>query len=317
MHRRNLQAPFVPPTDESAAGQNVAKSPRQEAASYSRPGAIATLVLLLPTLPWLALGPSPATPHNDDADARQIVERSLVSIRRDFEAASQFECSERDQDAKGSRTYRDLMIDGSEYQQLIAVNDKPLSHERQAQEAQKLREETARREKESREARARRIAKFQADQKRDHDLLAELTKAFNFKLGGADHLGGHEVYVLHAEPRPGYHPINRDTQVLTGMKGTLWIDQKSLQWVKVEAEVTRPVAIEGFMARVEPGTRFELERMPVAPGIWLARHFSMKSHSQVLYLFPHRKSEEETYSDYRRISFSTSTTESQPQSPRP
>ena len=298
--------------NETAPAHNGTTSSRFPARSCRTLSAIAGLALLLPALPWLALGRSPATPEKDDADARQIVERSLGPIQRDFEASTQFECSERDQDAKGSKTYRDLMIDGSDYQQLIAINGKPLSRERRAQEAQKLRAETARREKESREERAQRIAKFQADQKRDHDLIAELTKAFDFKLAGVDHLGGHEVYVLHATPRPGYQPINRDTQVLKGMKGTLWVDQKSLQWVKVEAEVTQPVSIEGLMARVEPGTRFELEKMPVAPGIWLARHFAMKSHSRILYLIPHHKAEEETYSDYRRISSFASTTEPQP-----
>jgi|SRR5689334_3002139 len=317
MHRENFQAPLVAATNEAAPAQNGTTSSRLPARSRRKLSIVAGLVSLLPALPWLTSGRSPATAQKDDADARQIVERSLVPIRRDFEAAPQFECSEHDQDAKGSRTYLDLMIDGSDYQQLIAINDKPLSREKRAQEAQKLRDETARREKQSREERAQRIAKFQADQKRDHDLIAELTKAFDFKLAGVDHLGGHEVYVLHATPRRGYHPISRDTQVLTGMKGTLWIDQKSLQWVKVEAEVTHPVSIEGLMARVEPGTRFELEKMPVAPGIWLASHFAMKSRSRVFYLFPHQKSEEETYSDYRRISSSASTAEPQSQSPRP
>ena len=317
MHKRTFHALFASAVNEAARRLNKTALSRLPARSCGRLSVILGLVFLLPALPWLTLGRSPATAQDDDAAARQIVERSLGPIKRDFEAALQFECSERDQDANGSRTYRDLIIDGSDYQQLVAINDKPLSREKQAQEAQKLRNETARRQKQSRPERAQRIARFQADQKRDHDLLAELTKAFNFKLAGVDHLGGHEVYVLHATPRPGYRPINRDTQVLTGMKGTLWIEQKSFQWVKVEAEVTHPVAIEGFVARVEPGTRFELEKMPVAPGIWLARHFSMKSRSRVFYLFPHQKSEDQRYSDYRRISSLASTTESQPQSSRP
>jgi len=30
------------------------------------------------------------------------------------------------------------------------------------------------------------------------------------------------------------------------MEGKLWIDEKTFQWVKVEATVIRPVSIEGF-----------------------------------------------------------------------
>jgi hypothetical protein len=43
------------------------------------------------------------------------------------------------------------------------------------------------------------------------------------------------------------------------MEGTLWIDKKTFQWVKVEATVIRPVSIAGFLAQVQTGRRFELE----------------------------------------------------------
>src|SRR5262249_51051859 len=92
---------------------------------------------------------------------------------------------------------------------------------------------------------------------------------------------------------------NRDSQVLTGMEGKLWIDKDTFQWVKVEASVTRPVSIEGFLARVEPGTRFELDKTPIAPNLWFPSHFSMNSQAKVLLLFQRRKWVEETYSNYR------------------
>jgi hypothetical protein len=59
-------------------------------------------------------------------------------------------------------------------------------------------------------------------------------------LLGEQKLGPYDVYVLRATPRPGYHPPNRDTQVLTGMQGMLWIDRNTCQWVKVEAWVVHP-----------------------------------------------------------------------------
>ena len=68
---------------------------------------------------------------------------------------------------------------------------------------------------------------------------------------------GFRVYVLEAIPQRGYKPIDRDSEMLTGMEGTMWIDQKTFQWVKVEAHVIHAVSLEGFLAEVEPGTRFE------------------------------------------------------------
>jgi hypothetical protein len=90
--------------------------------------------------------------------------------------------------------------------------------------------------------------------------------------------------------------------VLKGMRGELWIDVKTFQWVKVEAHVVKPVSIAGFLARVEPGTRFELENMPVDDGVWLPRHFAMQSHAKILMLFNKKSQENETYSDYRKMS---------------
>jgi hypothetical protein len=122
-------------------------------------------------------------------------------------------------------------------------------------------------------------------------MLEQMTTAIDFHLVGKRMLGGHKVYVLKATPRKGCKPPDRDSQVLTGMEGTLWIDQKMFQWVKVvkvEAHVTHPVKIEGFVVEVEPGTRFEVEKRPVTSDIWLASHYSMKSNAKVMLLIPHK-----------------------------
>jgi hypothetical protein len=132
-----------------------------------------------------------------------------------------------------------------------------------------------------------------------------LTKAFDFKYTGTRKLRGFTVWQLKATPRPGYNPPNMHAQVLPGMQGELWIDQKTYQWVKVTARVIHPVSIEGFLARVEPGTRFELEMSPVEGDVWQSTHFSMKSQAKVLFVFSHNAQQDSTYFDYQRIGEST------------
>jgi hypothetical protein len=193
-----------------------------------------------------------------------------------------------------------MMIEGSQYEKLIAVNGTPLSASQAAQEEQKLKQAIAQRRAESPAERQQRIAKYQKDRQRDHELMEQLTKAFDFTLAGEHKLRGFNTYVLKATPRRGYSPPNMETQVLTGMEGTLWIDKKTYQWVRVTARVIHPVSIEGFLAQVEPGTAFELEKSPVEDGIWLATHFAMKSKAKVLFLINRSSQEDETYFDYRR-----------------
>ena len=86
------------------------------------------------------------------------------------------------------------------------------------------------------------------------------------------------------------------------MEGSSTIDKKTIQWVKVEATVIRPVSIAGFLAQVQPGTRFELEKMPVTDSIWLPEHFAMKSQARVLFLFTRKSQDDESYFGYHKAS---------------
>ncbi len=233
-------------------------------------------------------------------DVQTIIDKSVQANKKDFEAAPAYNHKELDRSGQGSKLYLVTMIDGTPYQRLIAVNGKPLSPSQEAKENEKQDQATSQRKAESSEQRQRRIAKYEKDRRRDHNMMEQLTEAFNFTLVGENKFRNFSVYVLKATPRPGYKPPNMDCQVLPGMQGQLWIDQKTFQWVKVTAQVIHPVSIEGFLAQVEPGTRFELEKAPVENGIWLPSHFAMQSHAKVLFMVNRSSSANETYSDYTK-----------------
>jgi hypothetical protein len=179
------------------------------------------------------------------------------------------------------------MLAGSRYERLAAVDDKPLSPADEAKERRRFQKAVAQRQRESPSERDQRTGQYQKEIDRDHALMGELTKALDFTLSGKEMLGRHEVYVLKGTPRADYRPPNKYAKALTGMQGTLWIDAVNFHWVKAEAEVVRPVWIYGFVARIEPGTRFELEQTPIATGLWMPSHFSMEAKAKVLLLFPH------------------------------
>jgi hypothetical protein len=144
--------------------------------------------------------------------------------------------------------------------------------EEQAREQQKLEQVIAQRQSESKEQRAQRIAKYEKDRKRDHLLMEQMAVAFDFNLLVEQKMGPYEVTCCR-QHHGRVIPPNAETKVLTGMRGRLWIDKQTYQWVRVEAEVVHPVSIAGVLAKVEPGTRFELEKVPVAEGLWLPKHF--------------------------------------------
>jgi len=231
-------------------------------------------------------------------DVRTIMQHSVDANRTDWQAAPTYDYFERDEENGQTKIYEVIMILGSPYERLVAVNGEPLTVDQQAAEQHKLDQVTARRQQESSEQRVQRVSKYEKDRKRDQLLMNELVKAFDFKLLGQQKLGAYNVYVLKATPRADYEPPNMEAQVLAGMEGRLWIDQSTFQWIKVEARVVHPVSIEGFLARVEPGTHFELEKMQVTNGVWLPQHFQMKSRAKIFFLFNHSTQADETYFDY-------------------
>ena len=235
------------------------------------------------------------------ADVSKIVEQSAQATDADRKASSHYSYYETDSvDQGATKTYTVQMLLGSPYQQLVALNGKPLSIAAQERERQKLNQETIRREQESTGQRTRRVTTYQKEQNRDRRFIEEFTRAFDFKLLGEQQLEGHSVYLLQATPRAGYHATDRASEVLTGMRGRLWIDKQTYQWVKVEAEVIHPVSIAGFLAKVERGTRFELEKMPVEGNIWLPKHFAMTSRAKILSVIPNKKDEDDTYFNYHK-----------------
>jgi hypothetical protein len=232
-------------------------------------------------------------------EIRELIERSIAANRRDFEVAPLYNHKERDRSPGQTKTYQVTMIEGSPYHQLIAMNGKPLPPDQAAEEQRKQQQATEQRRSESQQQREKRIRKYQSERQRDSAMMEQLTRAFTFTYVGESTVRGFRVYILKAIPNPDYRPPSMELQVLTGMQGELWIDQDSCQWVKVTARVIRPVSIGGFLAQVEPGTQFELEKAPVANGVWLPIHFATRAQAKVLMMFNRLSHDDETYFDYQ------------------
>jgi hypothetical protein len=254
---------------------------------------ISVLVLLASASagPLLALTP-----------VEEIVRRSVENTNADWAAAAQYSFTERDVVTKHGKqsvkTFEVIMIEGSPYQKLIAIDDSKLARAQAEIEQKKLQQEIARRRKETAGDRQKRIEQYQKERRQDHALLMEMVKAFDFSLVGQKIMKGRRCFVLTATPKSSYEPKSRETKVLKSMRGEMWIDTEQYQWVKVHAEVFRPVAFGLFIANVKPGTEFTLEEVPVQKNIWLPSHFSTQVKASIL-MFSNQSADDETYSNYR------------------
>lgn len=257
-------------------------------------------VLLL----MIALGCRAAAPPA--LDPKQIVRRSVQAIQSDWAQAPSYSFEERDVESKHNaratvKTYEVLMIDGSPYRRAIARNDHPLLAGEQAEEERKLRAEIQKREHESGRERARRIAKYEKERRQDQAMLMAMVDAFDFQPAGEEAVNGHDCWILDAHPKLGYQPRDRETKVLAGMSGRLWIDKSQNQWVRVKADVVKPVNFFGFVAKVGPGTTILLEQEPVAENLWLPKRFSMHVNASAFGFLDESSTDDETYRDYKLL----------------
>jgi hypothetical protein len=232
-----------------------------------------------------------------------IIRKSVTASERNWKASPGWSYKERDAKPKegknSSKTYQDLVIEGSQYNRLVAQNDQPLSSEEQAAEEEKLQQEIRRRKGESARERSKRIGKYQQERNQDHAMMLEMVNAFTFTPAGEEDVRGRPAYVFDASPKPGYVPKSRDTKVLSGMKGRLWVDKATFQWAKVQAEVITPISLYGFLAKVEPGTSFTLEQAPVTNRVWFPIRFRQQVSAKALGIINKHDLDEETYTDYK------------------
>ena len=255
--------------------------------------------------------------HDANApSAAAIIKKSVSTNTADWNARPEYAYCEHDRktkiDAAGhakveqSRAYEVTMIEGSPYYRLIAMENEPLTQTQQQQEQIKLNREIRHRQKEPPSERQARLSKYQGERTEEHLLMQQMVEAFDFKLAGQEQINGFDCYVFDAAPKLDYRPPAEKARVLTGMQGRLWVEKTGFHWAKVQAHVMSPVEFGLFIAKVKPGTSFELEQAPVG-NVWLPKHFVENLNASVLGLYGMRSKEEEEYSGYHRMLLSAST----------
>jgi hypothetical protein len=253
----------------------------------------------------VSLGSALAAPRTFQPDVMVIVRHSIATTEVNWSEASSYAFLSRDVKTKHdseqtNQTFDVLMIEGSPYRRLVAQNDHALTEPLRSAEDRKMQAETKKRERESDRERRKRMAIYLDERNRDRAMLCEIADAFDYSLAGEENLENHATWVLEGVPKPDYQPKNRDARVMSHMRVKLWIDQESYQWVKVEAEVLKAVSLYGSLAKVGPGTKFKLEQAPVAPNIWLPKHFSVEINASALGFLDESSTQDHTYYSYRR-----------------
>ena len=193
---------------------------------------------------------------------------------------------------------------GEQVERLIAKDDRPLSGKDAAKEEERIQKLIDKRKNESEDGRRKRLEKEEKDREQGREFVKEITDAYSFRFAAMERLEGREVYVIDADPRPGYEPRRREAKFLPKFRFRVWIDQADEEWVKLDAQCIDTVSVGWFIARVHKGSRVLIEQTRVNDEVWLPKSIALKLDARIL-LKGVNLDEEVSYRDYKKFRAAT------------
>jgi hypothetical protein len=244
-------------------------------------------------------------------DAREIVRKSVEldqtnwlrmkdytwkarSTERHFDSSGKVKSEERS-------AWETVMLDGEPYRRMLERNGHPLPPDEQRKEQEKLDKAVAKLAHETPEQKSRHSADYEARRRKEREFLRAIPDAYDLRIEGEAQVDGHATWIIAGTPRAAYHGQDRETRALLKIRGKIWIDKTSYQWVRLEAETTETISFGIFLARLNPGARLVFEQTPVSDTLWLPRRLYLKGTGRVGLIKKIAMDQEISWSDYHKF----------------
>ena len=240
-------------------------------------------------------------------DATSIIRQSVERDATNFERFKNYTFLERVEERRYGRngklsskeiqTYEFMVLGGRPYGKLVERDDKTLPAKEALKEQEKVDKESAKRQRESASDKARE----DKDRSEERRYLREIPEAFDLTVQGTEQVGGRAVWVIRAQPKPGYKPKIKRAEILAHLRGRIWVDQADYQWVKAEVEVIDPISFGLGLVKLASGAVLNFDQVRVNDEVWLPAHISVRADARLAYLRKLREELDVTYRDYRKF----------------
>lgn len=255
--------------------------------------------ILLVALGAPAQGPAP--------DPLDIVRRSVERDWTDYESRKNYTYQERSEFRQyagngkiasvRSETNEVLILGGRPYERLAARNDKPLSARDERREQAKLDNELTKRQHESPAEQAR----YQKERMEERAFIREIPDAFTFHLVGNGAVSKRPAWIIEARPKPGYRAVHAQAKDFAKVRATIWIEQDTYHWVKVDADVLNTISVDFGLLRIAPGSSMHFEQTRVNDEIWLPSSMIVHFQARIALVKVLRGEYDIRYSNYRKF----------------
>jgi|RhiMethySRZTD1v2_1073278.scaffolds.fasta_scaffold133772_2 hypothetical protein len=275
------------------------------------------LPVLLGVLGVAAVAGTNALPPSA-VDTAAVMARVRAAIRTDEELQQAFTYVEERRDVKISKLGKvtlgpvrrfQVFPGGGEsdtYKRLIAVDGVPLGPEelarRDGEHERDLREERARRARESASDRKERLDREAEERRTREAILDDALAVFDATSVNRADADGAPVLVLTLKPRESARVTTREGRWMKHFAGTIWVSEADHQLVRFDMHAIEDVTIGwGIVGRLHEGTRVIATRRLI-DGVWLPTETSYSASGRTLLFRPFAFSAATRYSEYKRVS---------------
>lgn len=249
----------------------------------------------------LAQQPAPTPSRPDPGDlVRAAVQNEIKSSTDDH---VRFMFRETKTTPKGSETKLYVETKEATAGLVVAREGKPLTPEQRRAEQERVArflsdpEELKKKRKQERE-----------DAARTTRIVRAIPDAFQFEYAGEEpgdpRIGkpGDLLVKLNFRPNPGYQPPSRVEQVLTGMKGVIFIDDARHRIAKIDGTLFKDVAFGwGILGHLDKGGHFLVEQQEIGDHHWEMSRISLDFTGRILLFKGLSIKSSQVFSNYRQI----------------
>ena len=200
-----------------------------------------------------------------------------------------------------TKTNEVMQLYGERVSRLIEKDDKPLSGKDAAKEESRIQKLTDERKNESEDERSKREAKQEKEREESQQFVSEVPEAYNFRLVGSEIMNGRDSWVIAGEPRPDFRPHAKGAELLSKVRGRLWIDKSDLQLARIEIETIDTVSFGWVLARIRKGAHVEYDRVRVNDEVWMPAHYEVEGDARIAVFKNDNERDEGTFRDYKKF----------------
>jgi hypothetical protein len=233
---------------------------------------------------------TPITAESTPPDVNELVRKAIDREVRHQRQLSNYTWQERSvsHETDGKRQRRERLwdvfnVDGTSYRRLIERDGKPLSVDEARKEQEKLDKEIARRRNETESQRRKRIEAERKDREEGIRFREEVMRAFTFRIEGEEKIDGYTAWRVAGDPRPGFQPKSREGKILNKIRGHIWIEKQSNEWLKFDVVTLDKITFGGFLAAVQPGATMMARQMRVNDELWHPEWFRVTLNARALW----------------------------------